>query len=142
MVQEMLKMEPIYHTRYEFNEKGKSLRQISRETGHDRQTVKKFVEQEDFNKPDPMKRRRSSKTDQYRDRVRGWLINDQTAPRKQRHTAHRVYHRLMDIEERQGREITVLRAFNPQSGGRAQDGIRADRHRLTAASTPRWRGPG
>ena len=100
-------MEHIYHIRYEFNEKGKSLRQISRETGHDRQTVKKFVEQEDFNKPDPMKRRRSSKTDQYRDRVRGWLINDQTAPRKQRHTAHRVYHRLMDIEERQGREITV-----------------------------------
>ncbi|PKK40562.1 hypothetical protein ABB02_00156 [Clostridiaceae bacterium JG1575] len=32
-------MEHIYHIRYEFNEKGKSIRQISRETGHDRQTV-------------------------------------------------------------------------------------------------------
>lgn len=59
-------MEHIHHIRYEFNEKGKSLRQISRETGHDRQTVKKIVEQEDFSKPDPIKRPRSSKTDHHR----------------------------------------------------------------------------
>ena len=100
-------MEHIYHIRYEFNEKGKSIRQISRETGHDRQTVKKFVDQEDFSKPDPIKRSRSSKTDQYRDQVLQWLIDDQTAPRKQRHTARRVFHRLRQVEALQGREIAV-----------------------------------
>lgn len=101
-------MEHIYHIRYEFNEKGKSIRQISRETGHSRQTIKKILEQEDFNKPAPSKQNRSSKTDQYRDQVRCWLIDDQTAPRKQRHTAHRIFNRLSQIEERQGRTITVV----------------------------------
>lgn len=100
-------MEHVYHIRYQFNEKGKSIRQIARETGHARQTVKKIVEQENFSKPAPIKRPRCSKTDPYRDRVRRWLIADQTAPRKQRHTARRVFHRLRQIEECQGREITV-----------------------------------
>lgn len=41
----------IYHIRYEYNEKGKSIRQIARETGHDRETVKRHIEQEDFCMP-------------------------------------------------------------------------------------------
>lgn len=100
-------MEHIHHIRYEFNVTGKSIRQIARETGHDRQTVKKIVEQEDFSKPDPIKRIRSKKTDQYRDQVHRWLIEDQSAPRKQHHTARRVFHRLKEMEELQSREITV-----------------------------------
>ena len=100
-------MEHIYHIRYQFNIKGKSIRAISKETGHDRQTVKKFIEQENFSIPTPIKRTRTSKTTVYRDLVRQWLIDDQKAPRKQWHTARRVFNRLREIERRKGQEIDV-----------------------------------
>lgn len=100
-------MEHIYHIRYEFNNKGKTIREISRETGHNRETVAKIVKQEDFRVPAPIKRSRTSKTDVYRDRVRQWLTDDQLAPRKQRHTARRVYHRLKEIEQLNGRTVDV-----------------------------------
>jgi transposase len=87
-------MEHIYHIRYEYFEKDKSIREISRTTGHARETVAKYVEQEDFSLPKPVKHKRRSKTDPYRDQVREWLIADETAPRKQRHTATCVYRRL------------------------------------------------
>ncbi len=87
-------MEHIYHIRYEYFEKDKSIREISRTTGHARETVAKYVEQEDFSLPQPVKRKRRSKTDQYRDQVREWLMADETAPRKQRHSAMCVYRRL------------------------------------------------
>ena len=100
-------MEHIYHIRYQFNIKGKSIRAISKETGHDRETVKKFIEQENFSIPTPIKRTRTSKTTVYRNLVRQWLIDDQKAPRKQRHTARKVFNRLREIERRKGREIDV-----------------------------------
>ena len=87
-------MEHIYHIRYEYFEKDKSIREISRTTGHARETIAKYVEQEDFSLPKPVKHKRLSKTDPYRDQVREWLIADETAPRKQRHTATCVYRRL------------------------------------------------
>jgi hypothetical protein len=45
---------------------------------------------------------------EYRELVDEWLVADQTAPRKQRHTAHRVWRRLVDergadVSERQVR---------------------------------------
>jgi len=45
----MLTMEQIYLIKYLRNHKGKSLRKIAEETGHDFQTVKKYVEKDDFN---------------------------------------------------------------------------------------------
>jgi len=48
-------MEHIYHIRYEYFEKDKSIREISRKTGHARETVSKYVEQEDFSLPKPVK---------------------------------------------------------------------------------------
>ena len=91
-------MEHIYHIRYEHFEKGKSIREISRSTGHDRETVKKIIDKENFNLPKPLCRKRKSKTDQYREQVLNWLEADLSAPKKQKHTAHRVYKRLMKQE--------------------------------------------
>lgn len=88
-------MEHIYHIRYEHRVNGKSLRTISRETGHDVKTVRKYSNKEDFSPEKPVKRRRKSKSDKYRETVKKWLIDDETAPRKQRHTAHTVYNRLV-----------------------------------------------
>lgn len=76
-------MEHIHHIRYEYYEKEKSVREIAKSTGHDRGTVKKYVDQEDFNLPNPVKRIRKSKTDKYRDQVREWLTAEENAPVKQ-----------------------------------------------------------
>lgn len=44
-------------------------------------------------KPSPM---RGSRLDSYRDVIDGWLRDDLDAPRKQRHTAKRIFDRLLD----------------------------------------------
>ncbi len=46
-------MEHVYHIRYEYYDNGKSEREIARSTGHDRETVKKYISQENFNLPEP-----------------------------------------------------------------------------------------
>lgn len=55
----------------------------------------------------PLHQRRRSKTDAYRETVRAWLLADEDAPRKQRHTAHRVYKRLVEEAAGQGFMLDV-----------------------------------
>lgn len=100
-------MEHVYHIRYEHRVKGKSLRSIARETGHDIKTVRKYSNIEDFSPEKPVKRRRKSKTDKYRETVKKWLIEDETAPRKQIHTAHNVYNRLIEELGKDKKKIDV-----------------------------------
>lgn len=77
---------------------GKSLRKISKITKHSFETVKKYVDMEDFNEKIELKRRKKkeSKLDPYKEEIDMWLYADLTAPRKQRHTAQRVYDRLIE----------------------------------------------
>ncbi len=81
----MLTMEQIYRIRNMKKFEGKSLRKISRITGHDFETVKKYVEKEDFNQTLRPKQRRQGKLSPYRSIVTAWL-SDKKAPHKQRHT--------------------------------------------------------
>jgi transposase len=103
----MLTMKHVYHIRYEYYENGKSEREIARSTGHDRETVKKYISQENFSLPKPVKYKRKSKTDKYREKVKEWLIADEKAPRKQHHTAKRVYERLKERENAEKRTLDV-----------------------------------
>lgn len=100
-------MEHIYHIKYEYHENGKSIREIARETGHDRATVKKYLSMENFNLETPIKQRRKGKTDLYRDQVKAWLLEDESAPRKQRHTAHRVFIRLQEEVKKAGGSLDL-----------------------------------
>lgn len=93
----MLKMEQIYHIKNLKQFEGKSLRKISEITGHDFSTVKKYVEKTDFNLEFKNKKKRRSKLSAYKEIVTKWLINDERAPKKQRHTAKRVYDRLKEM---------------------------------------------
>jgi len=47
--------------------------------------------------------------DPYRAVILEWLKSDLAAPKKQRHTAHRVYTRLVEEHDFQGAESTVRR---------------------------------
>jgi len=103
----MLTVEQIYDIREMYFKEGKSMREISRLSGYDRETVKRYVEQEDFSVEVPIRQRRSSKTDAYREQVRQWLIDDETAPSKQRHTAKKVYDRLREEKQKKGLMLDV-----------------------------------
>ena len=86
----------------------KSIRQIARETGHTRRTVRKVLAGQD-----PKYRREKEPAcpvmDPVAGIVEGWLRADRKQPAKQRHTAHRVWRRLVDEHGFTGAEPTVRR---------------------------------
>jgi len=77
-----------------FFEKGLNYAEISRATGYDVKTVKKYIYQEDFNQPVKAKQVRDSKLDPFKQEIDQWLEADKRARKKQRHTAQRVFNRL------------------------------------------------
>ncbi len=92
-------MKQIKFIKKSIEKEGLSLREISRKTGHAFETVKKYAEKEDFNiyHGNFNKRKSNSKFSIYEETIRKWLMEDLNAPRKQRHTAQRVYDRLKEI---------------------------------------------
>lgn len=83
------------HIKYQREYQGKSLRMIAQETSYDFRTVKKYADLDNWNEPIPRKRRgRPTVLDPVKPIIDQWLVEDLLAPRKQRHTAQRVYDRL------------------------------------------------
>lgn len=87
----------------------KSIRQISREVGLSRQTIRKIlfgsVEETTTYKrkaepPAPLRQ-------QFEPIIKEWLLNDQTSPRKQRHNSQRIFERLQEEHEFTGGSSTV-----------------------------------
>ncbi len=87
---------------------GKSIRQIRRETGHHRTTIRKALAG-----TEPRYRRqkepRAPVMDPVAKIVERWLLGDRQQPRKQRHTARRVYTRLVQEHQFAGAEVSVRR---------------------------------
>ena len=104
----MITMDQYEYIRTAHRVYGKSIRQIQKETGHSRVTIRKVLEGE-F----PEYKRRSVQQypilDKYRDTIERWLKEDRENPKKQRHTARRIYTRLMEEEGYAGSEVTVRR---------------------------------
>ena len=87
---------------------GKSIHQISKETGHSRNTIRKVLRQE----PSGYSQRERQPypvLGPYRGMIERWLEQDKERPKKQRHTARRIYHRLVEEQSYQGSETTVRR---------------------------------
>lgn len=91
-------MTQIHDIRKLYYEEGKSITQISRETGHDRKTIRLYIEKEDWNeiKPKSLGKAEFPKLDPFKVDIDKWLTDDKKAKRKQRHTAKRVYERLLE----------------------------------------------
>lgn len=81
---------------------GLSLRAISERTGHHFDTIKKYVEREDWNEEIKPRKQRESKLDPLKPIIDKWLEDDLKMPRKQRHTGTRVYERLSKEPEYAG----------------------------------------
>lgn len=82
--------------RYLSHRRGRSVRSICRETGHNFRTVSKYIEKTDFREPPKPKRGRPSVLDPVKTNIDTWLMEDLKRPPKQRHTAKRIYDRLND----------------------------------------------
>lgn len=94
----MLTMTQVKNIRKMYFEEGKNISQIARETGFDRKTVKRYLDKDDWNKDLPKVKKEATfpKLDQYKPDIDTWLIEDKMARRKQRHTAKRIYDRLVN----------------------------------------------
>ena len=90
----MLTMADIKYIKDLSDKKGLSLREISRTTGFNFRTVQKYVDREDWSEPLTRKKNCKSVLDSFVKIIDEWLGADLNAPRKQRHTAKRVYNRL------------------------------------------------
>ena len=93
----MINMDQYEYVRTAHRVYGKSLHEIARERGHDRKTIQKIVRGEHSGygqrqcQPYPV-------LSPYLALIDSWLESDKDAPRKQRHTATRIYHRLVGEE--------------------------------------------
>src|ERR1700679_2467970 len=88
---------------------GLSIRQIARKLGHSRDTVKKALVQ-----PTPLPYTRTAprgcpKLGPFIGHIEQILLEDQSAPRKQRHTAARIFQRLRDEHKYRGKYDQVRR---------------------------------
>lgn len=93
--------------------KGLSVSEIAKRTSHSRNTISKYIYQEDFNLPQT-RAKQSCKSDLVRPFVRQILMNDKDKRRKQRHTAKRIYERALEeipdlclISERTMRKVVA-----------------------------------
>lgn len=95
----MIKMNQIQQMREDYYAHGKSLTEIAADMSVDWRTVRKYIDKNDFNaKQDSLKDKEPTfpKLEAYKPMIDKWLEADKKAPRKQRHTAVRVYKRLCD----------------------------------------------
>lgn len=85
---------------------GKSVRQISRETGHDRKTIRKVLNKEAM-VYSSRKHQAYPVLGPYLGLIDSWLESDREVDRKQRHTATRIYDRLVQEAGYKGGASTV-----------------------------------
>jgi transposase len=86
---------------------GKSQSWIARELGVSRNTVSKYLKDSDAPKYRTTKPRGRPIADKWEEHVRDILEDDRNAPRKQKHTAKRIFDRLVAEHQFTGAERTV-----------------------------------
>lgn len=95
----MTTMDQIHRIRELYYEQDKNLNEIAIIMGCDWRTVQKYVDMEDFSSPPPAPasaKVHESKLDSFKPLIDEWLQEDKLVPRKQRHTAKRIFKRLND----------------------------------------------
>lgn len=97
----MLIMSEINNIRKKYFEEGMSISSINKVTGKDRKTIKKYIDKTDWNDeiPKATDEPKFKKLEPYKVTIDSWLIDDKKAKRKQRHTAKRIYDRLVEIHK-------------------------------------------
>ena len=107
----MLRMAQIDYIKDLYENEDLSLREISRRTGHSFQTVQKYAYQENWSaeKLPNLEAENYPNLEKYIPSIDEWMELDRKLPRKQRHTAMRIYHRLVDEQGYPGSYSSVKR---------------------------------
>ena len=84
-----------------------SIREVSKELHHSRRTVKKAITDASVPEYHLTVPRASPVMDPFKAIIERWLEEDKSQPKKQRHTAHRIYTRLVSEHHFTGGERTV-----------------------------------
>ncbi len=87
---------------------GKNISELARLTRHSRNTIKKAIRGEPWGYKERNHQPFPALGD-YLATIESWLKNDKGKPEKQRHTAHRIYNRLVAEQAYKGSESTVRR---------------------------------
>ncbi|MBE0599873.1 MAG: IS21 family transposase [Burkholderiaceae bacterium] len=90
----MLRMDQYEHIRTAHRVYGQSISDIARTTGHSRNTIRKALSGQ-YSGYAPRQQQPYPVLGPYMDIVDGWLRSDQDQPPKQRHTAERIFQRLV-----------------------------------------------
>ena len=85
-----------------------NISELARATGHSRNTIKKAIRGEPWGYKERNHQPFPALGD-YMVIIDNWLKSDRGTPKKQRHTAHRIYNRLMEEHGYKGGESTVRR---------------------------------
>jgi len=106
----VLRMAKIEYIRDLYENEGKSLREIARKTQVDFRTVRRYAYRDDWNAAGrALQPERHPVLGAYIPIINGWLEQDEREPRKQRHTAKRIYDRLREEHGFKGNDSTVRR---------------------------------
>lgn len=87
---------PMIESIREMSRRGLSNTEIQRRTGISQPTIRKYIAMDDFSPQAPSLQSRPSILDPYKPFVDEILLGDQRVWRKQRHSAKRIYERLLD----------------------------------------------
>jgi transposase len=87
---------------------GKKIKQIARETGHSKNTIKRVLRGE-YSGYKPRIKQPYPVLGPYLTIIDQWLTDDKKRPKKQRHTAVRVFNRLRQEHDFRGSETSVRR---------------------------------
>lgn len=102
----MISMSKIHSIR-QMRREGTSISEIAQTLDVSRNTVYKYIDEVDLSPKMPVKSIRSSVLDPYKDLIVSWLEQDCHTWKKQRHTAKRIWERLIEEEHLQVSESTV-----------------------------------
>jgi len=107
----VLRMTQIEYIKDLYENEGLSLREIARRTGKDFRTVQKYAYRDNWNPPVEPKMRPEDYPvlGNYIPTINEWLEQDESEPRKQRHTVTRVYKRLQNEQGYVGSYSSVKR---------------------------------
>ena len=107
----MLRMAQIDYIKDLYENEDLSLREISRRTGHSFQTVQKYAYQENWSAEQlpNLEAENYPNLEKYIPSIDEWMEADRKLPRKQRHTAMRIYHRLVEEQGYPGSYSSVKR---------------------------------
>ena len=103
------RVEQFEEIRRDWAREGTTIRELARRHGVHRRAVRQALKSAEPPAKAKPRSRPHPRIGPYQQIIDQWLIDDKSAPRKQRHTARRIYQRLIDEEGAELAESTVRR---------------------------------